>query len=201
MTKPRIIFNIAGLVLLIAFFYYCARYSEGLDECTEAKHQLQNSLDEANTKIAIKEFAIEEKNYDQQIEGYTALINIKPDNYYALRERGIAYYKKGNYDEAIEDFSAAFKIEPRRIGILLFRGGTYFKKGNYDEAIEDYTAILKIIPNDYSALYYRGRTYYKKGDYDKAIEDLEAALKNDPNNTDAKQLLEEVRQAKAGVKE
>ena len=118
-----------------------------------------------------------------------------------LYDRGIVYYKKGCYDQAIENFSAALEIEPYYLLALSSRGDAYAKKGEYDRAVADWTAVLEIEPNDLYALYSRAETYYKKGDYDRAIEDLETVLKISPNYDSNNQLLEKVRQAKAGVKE
>ena len=119
--------------------------------------------------------------------------------YEVLRERGNAYYDEGNYDQAIEDYTAALRIKPDYYRAQSNRGYMYYSKGDYDSAIEDYTVALRIKPDDVLSLYWRGNAYYYKGNYDRAIKDLETVLKIDQNYFNTRELLEEIRQIKAGA--
>jgi len=117
------------------------------------------------------------------------------DEHQILYNRGIEYYKEGYYDKAIKYFSAVLKIKPYYLVALYSRGDSYAKKCDYDRAIESWTAVLEFEPKDLYALYSRGLAHYKKDNYDQAINDLETVLKISPNYDNAKQLLEEIRQA------
>jgi tetratricopeptide (TPR) repeat protein len=50
--------------------------------------------------------------YDSAIAGYTYDLEKKPNDLYALYNRGRVYYFKGNYDQAINDLETVLKIDP-----------------------------------------------------------------------------------------
>jgi len=122
-------------------------------------------------------------DYDKAIEDFTAVLKIKPDDYFALGERGSTYYKKGIYDKAIEDFEAAYKTAPfcSQMFHSHFSIRLSLEKSRI-KFIESLSAVIKIKPNDIIALVNRGNQYANIRNFDKAIKDYNVALKINPNN-------------------
>jgi tetratricopeptide (TPR) repeat protein len=62
-----------------------------------------------------KAFEINLQNYiaDSVIDDCNKLLEKNPQDAYAYRKRGLAWYNKGDYDRAIADYNKALEINPR----------------------------------------------------------------------------------------
>ncbi|RIB18641.1 hypothetical protein C2G38_2184076 [Gigaspora rosea] len=73
------------------------------------------------------------------------LVDIEPNNKFALRHRGEAYYLMGRYLEVIIDLTKLLDIEPNNKFVLKYLGeACYLVK----EAIIDLAKLLGIEPSD-----------------------------------------------------
>ncbi|MGE4172754.1 MAG: tetratricopeptide repeat protein [Methylocystis sp.] len=121
---------------------------------------------------------------DQQIEGCTALIELRSKSRFALawayRSRANAYKKKGNFPRAIADYDTVIKINPQDGLMYIFRGLSHAAKGDYDRAIADYSKALQLNPKNNAAAYlYRGYAYTVRRDNDRAIADYNKTIELD----------------------
>ena len=133
-------------------------------------------------------------DYDRVIADLNEAIRIDPNDASAYYNRGLAYANKGDFDRAIADYTRAIRIDPNYAEAYYGRGLAYANKGDFDRAIADWETALRINPNDASAYYSRGLAYANKGDFDRAIADVEAVLRIAPNYSNARELLERLRQ-------
>ena len=138
--------------------------------------------EEANISALFSE-AYNEKDTTKQIELYTKVIGIDPENASAYNNRGVAYRKKGEYDNAIADYTKAIEIDPKYALAYYNRGIAYSEKGESDKAIEDYKKAIEI-DNSHAAAY-NNLAYIYCGDGDivnggDAIRYINKAIKLEP---------------------
>jgi len=135
-------------------------------------------------------------DFDRAVADFTQVIRLAPNATEGYYNRGLAYFSKQDYDRAIADYTQAIGLYPNAAEAYFQRGGAYLYKQDYDRAIADFTQVIRLAPNADNAYYFRGMAYYYKRDYNRAIADLEAALRINPNDADARQWLENARQAR-----
>ncbi len=115
---------------------------------------------------------------DQAIVYCTSSINLDPDRYESLINRGVAYFNSGNYLKARDDFSRALDFGEIPVAYSN-RGNTYMKLSRYPEAIEDYEKSLELYPNGY-VYYSLGFAYTQLHDYESALSSFEQGDILDP---------------------
>jgi len=109
------------------------------------------------------------------IADYTKALELEPEHYKALSNRGSVYSELERYKEAFDDFNKAIGIAPDQSTAYFNRGFTYTKLGDYEKAIADFTKVTVIQPNDVDAYRHRAKSYYRSQELDKAREDLRKA--------------------------
>jgi tetratricopeptide (TPR) repeat protein len=122
----------------------------------------------------------DQKEYDQAVEDYSALIRRDPNFPGAFFHRGDAWTKKGEYDKAIKDYSEAIRREPKSFEPFFNRGYARAKKGEYDKAIKDFDEVIRLNPKCTEAFWTRGIAHHANGEYDQAIEDFDEAIRIGP---------------------
>jgi len=133
-------------------------------------------------------------DYDKAVSDYSQAIRLNLKFADAYYYRGRVYHYKEDYDRAISDYNQAIRLNPNDAEAYYKRGGAYLNKENYDKAISDYTKAIQLNPNNAEAYYERSFMYATKGDYQRVIADLESALRIDPYHTDARKILEKIRE-------
>ncbi len=124
--------------------------------------------------------ALDRKDFDRAIIGYSEAIRLDPNNVTALTNRGIAYGHKNEMDKAIADFSNAIRFDPKDSRSLNGRGYAYFRKNDLDRALADYNEAIRLDPNYVQAINNRGLLYGRRRDYDRAFTDFSEAIRLDP---------------------
>jgi tetratricopeptide (TPR) repeat protein len=155
----------------------------------------------SNEAVAYKnrgnEYA-KKQDYNRAIEEYNKALRLDPNYADVYHNRGLTYDLMGDYERAIADFTQANRLDPNDVTNYSNRGRAYALKGDLDRGIADFTQAIRLAPNTANYYFLRGIIYAEKKDYDRAISDYEAALRIDPNHADAKQWLEQTRQARGG---
>ena len=113
---------------------------------------------------------------------FNKLLEIEPNDAWALRARGEVYRLLHNYDNALEDFDRSLEIEPNHAWALSRRGDVYYSLDRYDESLRDFNISLKIEPNQIWALNKRGHLYYWLERHEDALIDLTKSLETESNN-------------------
>jgi uncharacterized caspase-like protein/regulator of sirC expression with transglutaminase-like and TPR domain len=132
---------------------------------------------------ALKEgkVALDRKDFDRAVIGFSEAIRLDPNSVTALANRGIAYGNKNDLDKAIADFSNAIRLEPKNSRALNGRGYAYFRKNDLDRALDDYNEAIRLDPNYVVVINNRGLLYLRRRDYDRAFIDFSEAIRLDPN--------------------
>lgn len=120
------------------------------------------------------------RNYEEAIKDFTELLNLEPNNVYALNGRGNAKVGLGRYQEAIEDYNESVRIDPKYIGTYSNRGYANSMLGKLDEAMKDYNEALRLDPRTAQAYCNRGLTRANLGQYEEAIKDYDEAIRLNP---------------------
>jgi tetratricopeptide (TPR) repeat protein len=115
-----------------------------------------------NKAISLKPFAIEAKfgiiypasamgNWTFVINQYQKILEIAPNNTYALHRLGLVYYGREDYETALKYFEKVVNLYPFDYDALTMLGWTYFKLVNYREAKVLFQKALLNTPNGTSA--------------------------------------------------
>lgn len=91
--------------------------------------------------------------YDEAIADLDRAIELSPDFYNALLNRGLARRKNGQLEAAIADYGRAIEIDPDRETAYNNRGSVYLRLERYDLAIEDFRASLEREPGNLRTRY------------------------------------------------
>ncbi|MFN5953061.1 MAG: tetratricopeptide repeat protein [Dolichospermum sp.] len=119
---------------------------------------------------------LDKKYYEDAIDYYTQVLQLKPNDADAYYYRGQAYHDIGDVDGAIEDYTQSIKIDPNYANAYFNLGlirHTLF--GDKQGAIEYYTQAIKIDPKDALAFWNRGVARSDLGQKRRAIKDFQTA--------------------------
>ena len=131
---------------------------------------------------------LQQKIFDQAIQGYSQVIKLDPVNATTYNDRGNAFFGKANldgdaanYNNAVADYSHAITLDPNYAVAYSNRCWVGVVVGkDLQRALSDCDAARRIDPQNVRALDNRGFAYLKQGQVDDAIESFNAALKIDP---------------------
>ncbi len=115
---------------------------------------------------------------------YRKILEIDPDNFYALHYLGVLYFQFGNHDKAIEYINKALLIRTDAHAYYNL-GLAYQGKKLLNDAISSYQNALKLMPEMADAYVNLGIIYKEKMQLEKAIKCLKEALRINPNHTEA----------------
>jgi len=115
-----------------------------------------------NNAISLRPFAIEPRfgiiypasamgNWTFAITQYQKILEIAPNNTYALHRLGLIYYGRENYETALKYFEKVVNLYPFDYDALTMLGWTYFKLTNFREAKVLFQKALLNTPNGSSA--------------------------------------------------
>lgn len=121
--------------------------------------------------------AYNEKDPNEQIELYTKVIKLTPDDSDAYNNLGSVYYRLSRFNEAIESYCRAITISPDDVDIYCNRGDAYDELAKFNEAIKDFTTAIEINPKYAAAYNGRANSYMKTKKYKEALIDVNIALR------------------------
>jgi tetratricopeptide (TPR) repeat protein len=118
---------------------------------------------------------------DRAIVYCTSSINLDPENYQSMINRGVAYFNSADYRQAVRDFSSALKFGEIPVAYSN-RGNAYLRLSEYQKAVDDYQKSLELYPNGY-VYYSLGFTYIQLQDYENALSSFEQGDILDPEHS------------------
>src|SRR6266536_23621 len=122
--------------------------------------------------------------YESALADFDRALQLRPDDYRSLADRGVTYRGMERYDEALADLNKAIDLDPNSARAIADRGQTYREMERYDEALADFTRAIDLNPDSTWAIASRGQTYRQMGRYDEALADLNKAIDLDPKDKD-----------------
>ena len=87
-------------------------------------------------------------DYLKAIADYTRTIELSPDDYEALNNRGIAFRGLGEPDRALEDFNAAIMLNPD-YPKAYYNRDTYRNRSRDREALADFIKVRELSATDF----------------------------------------------------
>ena len=156
-------------------------------------HQLTvqlEALEFANPKLILdaKDFAKQgnafyfEDRYNDAVNFYNKALEIQPEYYEVLLNRGTALDKLRHDEEAIASYDRAIQIEPNKYEPWHNRGVTLQRGGLYEEAIASFDAAIRLQPNAPSTWYNKSCCYALQGNVELALESLQQSIMLAPTN-------------------
>jgi tetratricopeptide (TPR) repeat protein len=128
---------------------------------------------------------------DRAIEGYSHVIEMRPDWVNARYNRGLAYLTRywttaevANLDGAIEDFTWTLGVKDDYTEAYINRAIAYYTRdgeGDMEASLNDLDKAIQVSPTSYRAYYNRGLAYIHLNDQAHWVADLEKSLQLEPS--------------------
>ncbi len=135
-------------------------------------------------------------------------VDLNPDYWKAIHNRGVSYALEGKFGEAIEDFTRTLELKPEYASAWFNRGELHFELGKYTEAMTDYGQAIRQKPDDHDAYVRRGHANFQlrryqeaAADYSRAFELNSASAETLINRGDAYLALRQWREAATDYRE
>jgi len=113
---------------------------------------------------------------------YTNALNIQPNYFKALFNRGFAYDKVGEYLLAIADYTQAIGLQQSNAYSYYNRGITYDKLNLLDNAYGDFTVAISLMNTNPDFYHNRAFCLRKMSRIDEALKDYTSSLEIAPKN-------------------
>ncbi len=114
--------------------------------------------------------------YQAAIDSFSKLIEIKPDNADAYKNRGVSYMKQEKFDQAIKDFQKAKELFPELKGLYSNLGVAWYYKKEYQKAINNYNIEIEMAPENPVAYFNRALCLAELNRNSEALDDLAKTL-------------------------
>lgn len=159
----------------------------------QALAQMPSNVDTAATLtfyLAFMDASATPPALDAAIEGYTQVVEMRPEWLNARYNRGLAYLTRywmtaemDNLDAAIEDFTWTLEVRSDHADAHINRAIAYYGRnleGDMDAALDDLTQVIERDPKSYRAYYNRGLAHIRLDKQEEWVADLEEALRIAP---------------------
>lgn len=121
--------------------------------------------------------ARKQNDFPAAIECYSRALQVCPNHFKSLFNRGFAYDKLQQYALALADYNQAIQLNSKHAFIYYNRGITFDHMGQLPAAIDDFSAALALLPTNLDFLYNRAYCYRKKEEYRLAVADFTQMLR------------------------
>jgi hypothetical protein len=118
--------------------------------------------------------------YGPALEKFTDVMNHDPNNWAAIYDLALTYYKMGNLPQAEKYFLEAIRVNPQKPDEHLYLGMTRFKSGRTDEAIASVQRAIAINPMASGYHFALGVILETRGDLTGALQEFKEELAINP---------------------
>ena len=122
------------------------------------------------------------KRHEEAIESYDKAIDIYPQSYKALVNRGSPFGNIEKYKEAIESYNKAIEIYKNDDAAWIGRGAALYDLGKYKEAVESYDRAIELNSENSITFGKRGDSLSMLEKYELAVESYDRAIELDPKS-------------------
>ncbi len=113
---------------------------------------------------------------------FNRVLDRRPDDVWALSQRGVIHRLLGRYDDALADFDRAIRLKPEFEWAMTNRALTYHELGRDAEALADLDRAIELTPDYESAIASRARIYQLMGHFREALADLDRLIELQPGD-------------------
>lgn len=137
-------------------------------------------------------------DYPGAVSKLTEAIQLDPQNFGAVLNRGVAHEQMQQLDQALQDYDLAIRLVPSFGMAHQYRGHVHAARHDYELAINDYDQALRcaeavqidaqgqMLTTKVPTVYYdRGNALFQLGRYQEAVASYDRALALSPGFTDA----------------
>ncbi len=161
-----------------------ARYEEACADFLEALSYSDWQVDDLDYDVNyyLAEAYEKMKNYDEAVNTYTDILNLKGKEVTALYRRGCDYLVLDKHDLAAADFDKALNLDPDNYDLRIEVAGRLSEAG-YEEEGRSYLEQFLIEKEKKLSKFDKGRIYFYMEDYENAKIYFEDARDDDDQNT------------------
>jgi serine/threonine protein kinase/tetratricopeptide (TPR) repeat protein len=127
----------------------------------------------------------EQALYRKEIAEYAAVLQLRPDHFWAYFNWANCQYELGNWHAALVGYCACVRIRPDFPWVYNNRGTVHLRLGEREEARQDYTRALELDDAYADARANRGIAYFELGKRGEALADLDRAIDLNPDHAEA----------------
>lgn len=152
------------------------------------KNSSDLDITQQNNAVRSEEFfnlAFNSKDPRIQIELYKNVLEIEPNNFYALNNMAFAHNNLNETKQAIELLDKALKINPKYSTAYANRAQSYNLQNNYVLALADIEKANALNPTSEYAYAIKGNIFTKQGKFPEAEVALSKSIEMNPNSADA----------------
>jgi tetratricopeptide (TPR) repeat protein len=121
----------------------------------------------------------------QGLREFETAIELNPDYWKALHNRGVSRAVGRQLDLAASDFSRVVELKPDYVNAWFNRGEIHYEQGRFAEAVADYARAIELAPEDPDFYIRRGHAYLQLRELQQAFADYHQAVQLAPNDVDA----------------
>jgi len=176
---PKDLVDFHNQCTVIPYLVNQKKYSEGKSLCEQLLAQRPDAL---MPLLSMGIICAKEGNPSEAIPFLYKVIEIQPENTYALNYLGIALGSDKKLDEAANHLRKALQVRPDFVEAHYNLAGILREQGVFEEAIDHYRKALKINPNNAKAHYHLGLTLVMAGRLDESLENFREAVRLEPDD-------------------
>jgi len=117
--------------------------------------------------------------FSEAIRYYDAALELVPDNFRALHNKGLALFALNKFEKAIECYDHALKVSPNALHVKLNKAIALNSKSDFSGAKNLLDQIIELDPIKKEALNARALSEFKLGLDTEGIQDLKNAIEID----------------------
>lgn len=114
---------------------------------------------------------------EQAVKHFDRSIELSPEFFDAINQRGVIHTDLGRYKEAASDLKKALKINPKSASALVNMGNVFFHKRKMGEALNYYLSAQNEDQNYAMAFYNAANIYQYFGDYANSLKNMDVAFR------------------------
>ncbi|AKJ40590.1 tetratricopeptide repeat protein [Methanosarcina barkeri] len=123
--------------------------------------------------------------YKELLRAFDKILDLNPEDEYALSRKGYILGSLKRYEEALEVFNHVLDLNPEDEYALSDKGNALNLLGRYEEALEVFNKVLNLNPENEYALSNKGNALGSLKRYEEALEVFNHVLDLNPENESA----------------
>lgn len=156
------------------------------DLCAWAHNRLGEDYADQGAALSTQGQGDEAKRMDAMaMQEFQTAIDMDPDRWKAIHNRGVSYALLGQFEDALKDFTRTVELKPEYANAWFNRGEIHYDLEKYQEAIGDYTHAIELKPDDYEVHIRRGHAHYQLRHFQEALNDYDRAVQLDGASAEA----------------
>lgn len=149
-----------------------------------------NRRGEAYTKQATEKAERNDQDAAEELDrlalkDYEKSIELDPQRWKSLHNRGVCLALKGQFTDALKDFTRVIELRDDYANAWFNRGEIHYELGHFDKAVADYDQAIRLTPQDAAMYTARGHANFQLRRFDEALQDYSQVVKLLPDSAEA----------------